>query len=229
MTTERLQLLFSGILAGCALIVTTAVLYRLVAPGASSPTTGPPFPEHWQELPALPDTLWQVLQQGGHPVGAVSPRATLVAFFDYGCSGCRQIHPTLEALVRTYPTLQLRYRHYPFVTSYSSGAARIALCAAQQGWFETMHRRLLEAQRLDLESLLYDRPARDRKAMERCLYGWETPIDTLLTRDISLARRVGVTGTPTFFLNGRRVPVGVSADRLRRYVQQALQHTPPTP
>ncbi|WP_178139384.1 hypothetical protein [Rhodothermus profundi] len=52
---------------------------------------------------------------------------------------------------------------------YSSGAARIALWAAQQGWFEMTHRRLREAQRLDLERLRDDRPVGKQETMARCL------------------------------------------------------------
>lgn len=221
MKAERLQLIFSGILAGCALIITGAVLYRLLAsPEAQSP---PPFPEDFEALPALPDSLWEPLLQGGHRVGATEPRAILVEFLDYRCAYCRQIHPTLEALLDGYPDLQIIYRHYPLNLNRSAAAARIALCADALGWFERMHTRLFSAQQLDIESLLYDRTESERAAFNSCLYGRDTPVDTLLLQDIALARRVGVTGTPTFFLNGRRVPVGVPASQLRNYVHQALQ------
>lgn len=86
-----------------------------------------------------------------------------------------------------------------------------------------MHTRLFSAQQLDIESLLYDRTESERAAFNSYLYGRDTPVDSLLLQDIALARRVGVTGTPTFFLNGRRVPVGVPASQLRNYVHQALQ------
>ncbi|WP_245771979.1 DsbA family protein [Rhodothermus profundi] len=142
---------------------------------------------------------------------------------DYRCAYCRQIHPTLEALLEAYPDLQIIYRHYPLNLNRSAAAARIALCADALGWFELMHTRLFSAQQLDIESLLYDRTESERAAFNSYLYGRDTPVDSLLLQDIALARRVGVTGTPTFFLNGRRVPVGVPASQLRNYVHQALQ------
>ena len=221
MKAERLQLIFSGILAGCALIITGAVLYRLLAsPGDRSPS---PFPESFEALPTLPDSLWKPLIQDGHRVGAAEPRAILVEFLDYWCPSCRQMNPTLKTLLDEQPALQIIYRHYPFVAEHSAGAARMALCAERQGWFEVLHDRLLTAQKLDIESLLYDRSAAERAAFDSCLYAWNTPVDSLLLQDIGLARRVGVTGTPTFFLNGRRVPVGVPASLLRRYIAQSLE------
>lgn len=225
MKAERLQLIFSGILAGCAPIITGAVVYRLLTtPGDRSPS---PFPESFEALPVLPDSLWEPLIQDGHWVGAAEPRAILVEFLDYWCPSCRQMNSTLKALLDEHPALQIIYRHYPFVASHSAGAARMALCAEQQGWFEVLHDRLLTAQRLDIESLLYDRSATERAAFDTCLYAWESPIDARLMQDITLARRVGVTGTPTFFLNGRRVPPGVPASLLRRYVEQALEKAAP--
>ena len=65
----------------------------------------------------------------GNPAGDV----TLVEFFDYRCPYCRQVDPSLQALVKIDPGLRIVEKEFPILGPASVYAARVALAANMQG------------------------------------------------------------------------------------------------
>lgn len=135
---------------------------------------------------------------GGNPNGSI----TLVEFFDYNCRYCKQANSTVQALIEENPDLRIVYKEFPILSETSVTAARAALAvnALYPEQYETFHRSLLvirgslgsdeevwkQVARLDVD--IDEVRAESKK-------GW---IQEALARNHELARKLGITGTPTF-------------------------------
>ncbi len=167
--------------------------------------------------------------------GAQEPLVQMVVFSDFECPYCSGFDQTLRALMSAYPEdLRITFRHQPMPFHASATpAAEAAVEAHKQGGdaaFWKMHDALFERQaslaeggikqaalaaNVDTDSL--DEALRDHRHLE------------VIARDQQLAEEHGARGTPTSFINGRRVEgalplyafVAVMAQELR-WAKQAL-------
>jgi len=132
---------------------------------------------------------------------------TIVMFSDFECPFCLQGYETLLELQRRYAgKVRIAYKAFPLdMHPHALVAAMAARSAQAQGRFWEFHNLLFSQQGLDPERLLQyaaaaeldvDRVLRDIDTLE---YGPE------IRRDLRQARRLGLTSTPTFFINGRAV------------------------
>jgi protein-disulfide isomerase len=145
----------------------------------------------------------------GHPSrGLATAPVTIVEFSDFDCSDCRTQVATLKAVEDAY-TQQLRvvFRQFP-LTSHprAQKAAQASLCAHEQGRFWEFHDALFgHPGELNVDGL--KRWAVQLKletaAFNACLDAGTCA--NAVKKDIEEGRAAGVTGTPTMFINGRRV------------------------
>lgn len=140
--------------------------------------------------------------------GAEEAAITIVAFSDFQCPFCSRAHPTLQRLLTEYPEqVRMAFRHLPLPFHQDARLAhQAAVAAGRQGLFWEMHDRIFENPRsLDRASLLAH--ARDLGLdMQRFSEDLEAEaVVAEIDRDIEEAGRLGVSGTPTFFVNGMRV------------------------
>lgn len=158
----------------------------------------------------------------------VDSRATFVEFLDFECEACRAAYPAVEQLRTNYGdrmTFVVRYMplHYN-----SEAASRAAEAAADQGKFEEMYARLFETQpqwgerRSSQEDVFFGFAKDLGLDMERfrAVYDDQATIDRV-RRDKADGEALGVTGTPTFFLNGEKLSVSSVGDLFEK-VEAAL-------
>jgi protein-disulfide isomerase len=101
-------------------------------------------------------------------------------------------------------------------------------CAGQQGGFWAFHNAVFQQQAPENSGQITDATLNtwagdaklDTAAFSRCLA--EGKGVQAVTEDLALARRLGVTGTPTFFVNGRRMVGALPYDVLKATVDAAL-------
>jgi protein-disulfide isomerase len=141
----------------------------------------------------------------GDPDGAV----TLVEYADFECPYCGRAEPTIRELLDLHHGSGLRYvfRHLPLqdVHPHAQLAAEASEAAAAQGAFWQMHDTLMAhqgeldlddvhryAEELELDADRLEDEVRTRVYLER------------VAEDVESADSSGVSGTPTFFVNGRR-------------------------
>ncbi|HAN32674.1 MAG TPA: hypothetical protein DCQ06_13850 [Myxococcales bacterium] len=159
--------------------------------------------------PAKDKTIWKVDLTGKEPSqGADRPLLTAVLFTDFQCPYCVRVRPTLKQLEKTYPDrLRLVFKNQPLSFHKKAPmAAEAALCVHQQGLFWQMEQRLFERQsELDPAQLEEHAVAikADRNRYRRCMKDRAT--QKMLQADQMAAGLVNVTGTPTLFINGRRI------------------------
>ncbi len=142
----------------------------------------------------------------GAPVrGAADAPVTIVEFSDFQCGFCLRVNPTLAQLLERYAgKVRLVFKHSPIEGHTAAPLAhRASYAAHQQGRFWEMHDRIFANQRaMDREALLAHAAALglDRAKFVADLDGPQSK--AALDRDQAEAAKVGVDGTPTFFVDG---------------------------
>ena len=138
-------------------------------------------------------------------------KVTLVEFLDFECEACRAAYPFVEQLREQYDgqvTFVLRYFPIPSHTN-ANNAAYAVESAARQGKLEDMYKRMYDTQAEWGES-------QDSKADLFRSYAQELGLDMAqydadvaspdvaarVAKDVADGERLGVTGTPSLFLNG---------------------------
>jgi Na+/H+ antiporter NhaA len=162
-----------------------------------------------------------------HIRGRVDAPVTLVEYGDYECPYCGHAAPTIQKLLDHLPD-ELRYvfRHLPLtdVHADAQAASEAAEAAGAQGRFWEMHDLLMENQDslrsmdlyrdADVIGLDLDRFSED---LRRRRYA------PRVAEDVQSADTSGVSGTPTFFINGRRHQGVYDIDTLTAAVKTAAR------
>ena len=138
-------------------------------------------------------------------IGPEDAPIVIVEFSDFNCPYCRKWHQeTFKALLESYPDqIQFVYRDYPILTQESINAAQAAACANEQGAYWEYHNALFSGD-YDLGSTAYEAYAvelgLEAQELLDCVESgrYEDEIDN----DAQFASSLGITGTPTFFING---------------------------
>jgi Na+/H+ antiporter NhaA len=154
----------------------------------------------------LIDLIPPVDPERDHIRGPADASVTVVEYGDFQCPYCGQAEPVVRDLL-TDADIRYVWRHLPLTDVHPQAqiAAEIAEAAAAQGRFWEMHDKLLDNQ----ENL---------KIMHLLRYAGEMGLDQervheevmdhvhaeRIARDVESADLSGVSGTPTFFINGRR-------------------------
>ena len=157
--------------------------------------------------------------------GPADAPVTIVEFSDYQCPACRRAQEALSVVLGEFPgRVRLVYKDFPLrFHAGAEPAAVAARCAAEHGRFWEYHDFLWITQpafaRDDL--LLYaTRLGLPREAFAACLDAGR--YRAAVAGDVREGHAAGVTGTPTFFVNGRRMAGIQSIEAFREAVQDAL-------
>ncbi|WP_343029904.1 DsbA family protein [Kocuria coralli] len=135
--------------------------------------------------------------------------AVFVEFLDFECEGCLALYPVVEDLREEYgDRVTFVVRHMP-LHGNSLDAALAAEAAADQGEFEAMYQRLFETaedwgHRQTSQRQAFFGYAEDLGLdMERFAASYDDPatLDRIEQSEAD-GQALGVTGTPTFFLDG---------------------------
>ena len=167
----------------------------------------------------------------GAPVrGAADAPVTLVLFSDFQCGFCQRVNPTVSRLLEQYPgKVRVVFKHYPIEGHDAAPLAhRASLAAHEQGKFWDMHDRIFANQRtMAREDLLAHAKALGLD-MARFTAAIDAPQATaVMERDKAEGEKVGVDGTPTFFVNGTPLVGAQPLQAFAAAVDKALAATAP--
>ncbi len=159
-----------------------------------------------------------------HIRGRHDARVTLLEYGDLECPFCGQAERAIGEVLRDFGEVRYVWRHLPLndVHPHAQLAAEAAEAADAQGRFWDMHDALLSHQnRLTVRDLLAEADAlgldHDRfKDDLRKRHGSER-----IARDVESADLSGVSGTPSFFINGHRYQDAYDVASLSRAVKLA--------
>jgi protein-disulfide isomerase len=148
------------------------------------------------------------VETAGHPArGSADAPVTLVEFSDFQCPYCKSINSTLEKVLLTYgANVRLVFLQFPLheIHPLAEKAAEASLCASEQGKFWPMHDLLFQEQANLAVEALRARAARlelDATAFNACLDSGRYA--SRIRQDVLEGARLGVSGTPALFVNGR--------------------------
>lgn len=204
-------LLWGGVLVGLFLIALAVVKLADTAHGPSN------------------DVVPEVNQitEYDHIKGNRDAQIVFVEYSDLQCPACRAYYPMIKQLGdELNDRTAIIYRHFPLTSIHRNAepAARATVAAAAQGRFWEMHDLLFEKQRFwseekDVETLL-KQYAND---LGLDLARFEMDFTSRATKekvenDQHSGNRAAVLGTPTFFVNGKRINNPRSYDELRTLV-----------
>jgi Na+/H+ antiporter NhaA/predicted DsbA family dithiol-disulfide isomerase len=161
-----------------------------------------------------------------HIRGPLEAPVTVVEYGDFECPYCGQAEPVVRELLRDFGDVRYVWRHVPLNDVHPNAqlAAEAAEAAADQDGFWEMHDLLLQhqdalrprdlikyAQQLGLDIERFTNALREHTGTSR------------VAEDVDGADLSGVSGTPTFFINGRRHYGAYDIATLTAAVQAARQ------
>jgi len=159
-------------------------------------------------------------------VGPKDARVTVVEFIDFECPYCRASAPAVEQLMKDYESKSVRFmfRHLPLTTIHPHAlrAASGGLCANEQGKFlEAYHAFYQES---SLDDSTSEKVAReiglDLQKFADCMSA--DRYKSIITKDITDALDLKLNGTPTFFINGRKLEGTQTVEILKATIDQFL-------
>ncbi|MBI4210422.1 MAG: DsbA family protein [Candidatus Diapherotrites archaeon] len=166
------------------------------------------------------------LEKGGHSEGNPDSKVRIVEFSDFECPACGDAYDQLKTFLPQYlDRVKFTYMHFPIsnLHPFAKKAAESSECAAEQGdHFWAMHDKLFDNRRnlavSDLKGYAKDLGL-DTNAFNSCLESGRYA--TAVASSFSLGRGFGVSGTPTFFINGEKANFDSYA-QLRQIIDQKL-------
>jgi protein-disulfide isomerase len=158
--------------------------------------------------------------------GAADAPVTLVEFSDFHCPFCKKAQATLKQLLEKYPgKVRLAYRDFPIDNLHPQArrAAEAARCAQDQRRFWEYHDLLFthspQASSDDLERYA-EQVSLDMTKFKQCLSSGAH--QATVQRDFYEGTRLGVSGTPAFFINGRPLSGAQSLEAFARVIDEEL-------
>ena len=174
----------------------------------------------------------------GFSRGPADAPVTIVEFTDFQCPFCKGVVPTLKELVTKYSDrVRWVFRDFPIAGLHPDAQLvhEAARCAGEQGKFWLYHDLAFERAPAATPANLREYAVEvgvDAAAFGQCLDSRKHR--AAIAADIEIGAKLGVTGTPTFFINGQALVGNQPLAEFQRVVERELARTasappPPTP
>jgi protein-disulfide isomerase len=167
------------------------------------------------------------LSPGNSPsIGPANAKITLIEYADFECPSCRQLDRVLRDLLPKHPEVRLVYKDFPLTTihPWAMTASIAGQCARQQNpvSFWKIHDIIFDAQDVITPSNVWDKMSDfaiqlglNVETFRACLANPETTHE--IEKSMTEGRDLNITGTPTIFVNGRRI-VGPDEALIEQYI-----------
>ena len=175
----------------------------------------------------LADTRRQITVDGYASKGPANAKVEIVEFGDFECPSCRQLEYILRAVLPKYPQVRYVFKDFPLdsIHPWASTAALAGHCVLKQGaeTFWKFHDTVYDDQDListeNATSKLADiasKAGADLNTYQACMADPKTL--EIVKKSTEEGQKLQITGTPTTFVNGRRL-VGPDQAQLEQYIQ----------
>ncbi|MFZ5468586.1 MAG: thioredoxin domain-containing protein [Myxococcota bacterium] len=167
----------------------------------------------------------KVVAATGPSRGPENAKVTIVEFSDFQCPYCSKASATVEEVMQAYAgKVRLVFRHYPLsFHKEAPKAAEASLCAHEQGKFWEYHDVLFKnQQKLAVPDLKEHATAvgLDAAKFGECLDSGRH--GKTVQDDMAAGSKVGVSGTPAFFINGVMLSGALPLEDFRKVIDQEL-------
>lgn len=159
-------------------------------------------------------------------------QVTIIEYSDFQCPACATAYEYFKDIDTVFPEgVVFVYRHFPLTLIHRNAdeAARATEAAALQGQFMAMHDVLFEQQakwsdRVDVETVFADYA--EELGMDRAQFIIDYKSDVVedrVERDADEAKALGLSGTPTMFVDGIVAQLPRSKEQLHDSIRARLE------
>ncbi|HEY1074823.1 MAG TPA: thioredoxin domain-containing protein [Patescibacteria group bacterium] len=210
---------------GTAAVIITAALIAIFAFSAKS-------------KPNVARIAQSIDTTGAIARGPENAPITIIEYTDFQCPSCKQLYPTLETLLKEYDgKIRFIHRHFPLMDIHYNAydAAMASEAAKDQGRFWDMHNLLFERQgewaNAKNPNIVFERYASELglSLPEYRTFVEEQKGKDAIDRDVAEGETLGVTSTPTLFLNGKGMSGVPEYADLKLQILEILATSSPTP
>lgn len=143
-------------------------------------------------------------------IGPEDAPVTIVEFFDPSCEGCRAMYPYVKQIMAAYPDRVRLVLRYVLFHKGSEEAVRILETAREQGVYKPVLDAVLKAQPQWHDDPNVAAAWEAAKAagldVEAARTGMNSSkIDDIIQQDAADVKAVGISGTPTFYVNEEKL------------------------
>ena len=172
-----------------------------------------------------PTRIYTIRIDGAPIKGPENAAVTIAEFSEFQCPFCLKVTPTVKKIEEVYQgQVRVVWKHLPLsIHANAMDAALAAEAAGNQGKFWEYHDKLFANQnKLEVESLKqYAQDLQlDMTRFERDRLNPETR--KKVEADMAEARGLGVSGTPSFFINGRFLRGAQPFETLSKVIDEEL-------
>jgi protein-disulfide isomerase len=182
-------------------------------------------------------------QPTNHVEGQGQSGVTLLEYGDYECPFCGQYYPTVKQIEQQYDSLiHFQFRNFPLTSLHPNAfaGARAAEAAALQNKFWQMHDTLYDNQDPNGKSgwVASSDPLNNyfvnfAKQIGLNVDQFKTDfasdkVNAIVNADLGAANKLGLTGTPTFFLDGKQVQINNTVADFQKVLNAEIQKKDPS-
>lgn len=157
----------------------------------------------------MDNKVWDIPDEDSPVFGNTkNPKLTIVEFTEFQCPYCSRIAPTMQELNKKYPNeIKFVYKHFPLsFHANAQAAAASSIAAHKQGKFWE-YRYALATHSRELSDSMYVEVAK-QVGLDVDQFKKDMVLDSAMIaridKDFQLGVKVGVQGTPNFYINGKR-------------------------
>jgi len=158
--------------------------------------------------------------------GSEKAPVTIVKFEDFECPFCKSVQPTLAAVLKKYDgKVRLVHKDLPLEQIHPQAqlAAEAARCAGEQGKFwdyhDTLYRNSPKLGAADLKGYA-KQIGLNASPFDQCLASGKYKAS--VQNDLSEGAQLGLTGTPSFFINGREISGALPVESFAVIIDEEL-------
>jgi len=174
-----------------------------------------------------PKAVYKVAIDPSNPIkGPNDALVTIVQFSDFQCPFCKRVEPTVDQIMQTYgKDVRVVWKNNPLPFHKDAGpAATAAMAANEQGKFWEYHNKLYENQ----QAIAAENLEQYAKDVGLNVAKWKAAVaadkfKANIEADQALARGLGASGTPSFFINGRSLRGAQPFDAFKAVIDEELQ------
>lgn len=159
--------------------------------------------------------------------GNEDAKVVIVEFSDFQCPICLSAYPTVKQIMDEYGTqVKFIYRDFPITYDHPDAfnAAMAANCADDQDMFWEYHDSVFESQanlsKENLKKIAYMLEL-DLSEFNSCLD--DEKYKNEVYNDYEDGTRLGITGTPTFFINGAKISGAIPYDTFKKIIEKLIE------
>jgi protein-disulfide isomerase len=173
-----------------------------------------------------------------HVEGKGTTGVTLVEYGDYQCPFCEQYYPVVKQVQAEFnDQIKFQFRNYPLTNLHQNAfaAARAAEAAGLQDKFWEMHDMLYEPANWQVWTASSNAPTEFNRYAQQLGLNVDQfkkdfasiKVNDLINADMAEGNRLGISGTPSFYLDGKHVEIGASLPAFEKVIKAEIAKKAP--